>query len=223
MPGQRLLNLAFGPEFPPFRPIRTQDDEQDQFLSWKTANMTDYTPALDKIRDQVVRAWKLIEARELARQKAERWAELARLDKDKTLRQSLSAQPDAQVIEPDPFTWLTQGSAAFDASTLPPVRLSPVAQLNNVGPEFMQKVFSLEEGGIGVAWNFPQSVMYVIQLKKFEESLAVLHARFMSYNFDRYGAAGADLGERIQQRWLAIMQSEQGLRWERPPHQAPLR
>lgn len=223
MPGQRLLNLAFGPAFPPFRPVRTVDDNQDQFLSWKTANMSEFTPPLDQIRAEVVRAWKLIEAREPARKKAEAWADMARLEKDKTLRQTLSAQPGVEVIEPDPFTWMTQGSAAFDSSNLQAARLTPIAQLNNVGPEFMRKVFSLQEGEIGVAWNFPQSVMYVIQLKKFEESEAVLHARFMSYNFERYGAAGMELGERIQSNWIGRMQNEQGMRWERQPRPAPTR
>jgi hypothetical protein len=84
-------------------------------------------------------------------------------------------------------------------------------------------VFSLKEGEIGVAWNFPQSVMYVIQLKKFEESEAVLHARFMSYNFERYGAAGMELGERIQSNWIGRMQTEQGMKWERQPRPAPTR
>lgn len=218
MPGQRFLNLTFGPTFPVFRPVRSTDDDQNQFLAWKTANMPDYTPPLDKIRGDVVRAWKLIEAREFVRKRAESLADRARQDKDKTMRQTLSAEPGVEVVEPDPFTWLTLGSVPFDMSNMQAARLTPIVQLNNTGPEFMQKVFSLKEGEIGVAWNFPQSVMYVIQLKKFEESEAVLHARFMSYNFERYAAAGLDLSEKMQQRWLGMIQAEQGLKWERPPH-----
>ncbi len=220
MRGQAFLTLTFSPTFPVFRLVRTTDDDQNQFLAWKTANMADYTPPLDKIRGDVVRAWKLIEAREFVRKRAESLADRARQDKDKTMRQTLSAEPGVEVIEPDPFTWLTTGSVPFDMSNMQAARLTPITQLNNAGPEFMQKVFSLKEGEIGVAWNFPQSVMYVIQLKKFEESEAVLHARFMSYNFERYAAAGLDLSEKMQQRWLGMIQAEQGLKWERPPHNA---
>jgi len=222
MPGQRLLNVAFAPEFPVFRSLRTQDDDQNQFLSWKTSNIADYTPDLDKIRDQVVRAWKLMEAREPARKKAEQLAERARAATDKTLRQSMTGEPGVEVIEPDPFTWLTQGSATSDGSQQAP-RLTPIPKLNNAGPEIMRKVFAMKEGEIGVAWNFPQNVMYVIQLKKFEESESVLHARFMSYNFDRYGSAGMELGERVQQGWLGTIQNQQGLRWLRQPHQPTAR
>jgi hypothetical protein len=222
MPGKSLLNLAFAPEFPVFRAVRTQDDEQNQFLSWKTSNIADFTPPLDKIRDQVVRSWKLMEAREPARKKAEQLAERARAATDKTLRQSMTGEPGVEVIEPDPFTWLTQGSATFDGSQQPP-RLTPIPKLNNAGPEFMRKVFAMKEGDIGVAWNFPQNVMYVVQLKKFEESESVLHARFMSYNFDRYASAGMELSERVQQGWLGTLQNQQGLRWLRQPHQPSAR
>jgi hypothetical protein len=192
-------------------------------LVWKTAFIAAYTPPLDKIRDQVVQAWKLIEARELVRKRAEQLAELARQDSSQPLRQTLGAQPGIEVIETQPFTWMTQGNVAFDFGAQQPTRLSSVDELSQIGPEFMQKVFSMKVGEIGVAWNHPQSVMYAFQLKELEPSLDVLHARFMSYSFDRYAGAGSETADQIRTGWLFRIMAANGLRWVRPARQPSAR
>src|SRR6185436_10073961 len=54
-----------------------QDDEGNHYLFWKTQEVEETVPTLDHVRDDVVRTWKMMQARELALKQAQEYAEQA--------------------------------------------------------------------------------------------------------------------------------------------------
>ncbi len=58
---------AFADSLPLYKPTAVQDPAGNGYLFWKTKQEPAYVPALDAIRDKVAKAWKMIQARDLAR------------------------------------------------------------------------------------------------------------------------------------------------------------
>jgi hypothetical protein len=73
------------------------------------------------------------------------------------LKELVGNKKDIQVVQPPKFTWLTM-------SLLTEMRpkISEVGDLTHIGPEFMQKVFSLSKDQTAVATNIPKSEIYVV-------------------------------------------------------------
>jgi hypothetical protein len=144
IPGQGrqvpFVAFAFADNLPEYRAEMTQDSENNFYLFWKTSEEPAYVPPLDEIRGEVVQAWKLNKARELAKKRAEEYAEQARTQK-KSLAELFGSQPDTKVIEPAPFSWLTLGSVPMQPGAEP--RLSEVDGVDQAGPAFMEAVFGL--------------------------------------------------------------------------------
>ena len=67
-----FADFAYSDGLPTYRPTRVDDNEGNEYLFWKTKEQAAYVPTLDQIRDKVVLAWKMIEARELATQTGRR-------------------------------------------------------------------------------------------------------------------------------------------------------
>ncbi|QDT06377.1 hypothetical protein K227x_47860 [Rubripirellula lacrimiformis] len=159
------------PKQPLFSPVRTADDQSGKiYVTWKTEETEAYTPTLDQVRDEVVMAIRLDEARKLATEAA---TELA--------KKAEAGKPLAEVVPADkkdnfkeglgPFTWMD--SFGFQGATI-----GNVPELDSVGDKFMKAVFQTEEGKVGVAPNQPGRVIYVVEPTKFDPSIEELRRQF---------------------------------------------
>jgi hypothetical protein len=206
-----------------FMPERSQDSDGNQYLFWKTQDDPDRVPSLDDedVQAEVLRAWKMIEARKLARQSAEALrSEAARAKRP--LKEVFADRPELKVIRPEPFAWLTTGHVPTESLAagmwLTP-RLSPVdKQIPAPGTEFMQTVFDMSAGDVGVAMNQPQTAAYVIHLVAFTPSEQELQKVFEEDDpFYQIRELALDDQKRIDQAWQEEMMKAAGFKWQIKP------
>ena len=82
------------------------------------------------------------------------------------------------------------------------------------GDDFMQAVFGLDVGGVGVAPNAPKSEYYVVRLIESNPAPEALWAMFVSEHYFVYmGAAIADQGS-LYEAWLDGIKSASGFAWD---------
>jgi chemotaxis protein histidine kinase CheA len=155
-----------------FSPIRTADDPAGKiYISWKIEETEAYTPSLDEVRDEVVMALRMKEARVLATEAAQAIAKEAN-ESGKSLADLVPEGKTDNIVEiEEPFSWLD--SFGFSGATI-----GNVPQLDSVGTEFMKSVFSTDPGKFSVALNAPQRVVYVVSPKEFKPSIDELQAQF---------------------------------------------
>ncbi len=209
---QRWIDMVFSPEFPRWRPLVTRDVAGNRYLSWKTEERPEFTPPLADIRPEVERVCRLIEARPLARKRAEQIVADAA---GKPLAEAVAGQGSLEATTAGPFTWLTRGTAPFGSVPM----LSDPDGVQMAGEEFMQAVFSLEPGGTAVAFNEPQTVCYAIKLVSLEPDAAALQQRFLDAASDPRRLATVAEGDvrAAYARWLEDVSRRQGVEWKRPP------
>jgi len=146
------------------------------FIYWREQVVPEQVPPLNDVREEVVRAWKLQQALPLARAQAERMAKQA-AEAARPLAE-VFADNAAKVITTNPFTWMTLGALPGSMRREPP-RLSVVTgkttggegvTIAGAGQDFMQAVFDLDVGQVGVAVNQPQKFVYVVRVLTVEPS-----------------------------------------------------
>ena len=167
--GQRLFesNLLY-------QPMRADSQLRNKsYAYWKTVDADPKVPELDEVRDEVVKAWKLDQARPLARKRAEELAKQARTN-PKDLSAALSGQtvtgkPDGTAVavrQSGKFSWLTtpRNVPQFDFNSAGRVQLSTIDAVPGANYEFMETVFEkLQPEEIGVAANQDRTAFYVVQ------------------------------------------------------------
>lgn len=156
---------------PLFAAIRTADDQQGKiYVSWKVDETEARTPTLDEAREDVIMAIRMQEARELAKQAAQKVADAAAESGD--LAAEVPEDQKSNFYEGlGPFTWMN--SFGFQGATM-----GNVPELDSVGNEFMRATFTTEIEKLAVAPNEPQRVFYVIQPTKFEPTIEELQEQF---------------------------------------------
>ena len=207
-------------KLPDFLPRLASDLAGDQYLFWKTKETEEKIPEwTDKgVRQQVLAAWKLEQARSVARKDAERQARIARQSKQ-PLEKVLAKRPQVHVFQTDPFTWLTEGSIPSSMSNAPP-EISPIHATGGEdavqmpGNGFMQAVFHHDRGEVGVAMNQPETTVYVFRVT--EMSPASWEA-FIGEGANPYGLRRVgDLDkQQVVQAWFKSIQDHAGWKWER--------
>ena len=201
---------------PTHRPAISQDHENNLYLFWKLEEVDERVPELDEpeVRERVVRAWKTVQARTLAEQEAERLAAKAR-EAGQALRAVFPDRAEAaEIVESDPFSWLTYGGIHPLMAQGRPPRISEVRGVTMPGDDFMQAVFGLDVGGVGVAPNAPKSEYYVVRLIESNPAPEALWAMFVSEHYFVYmGAAIADQGS-LYEAWLDGIKSASGFAWD---------
>ncbi len=216
VPGQGrqipFVQFAFAENLPEYRAEMDQDGENNFYLFWKTSEEPAYVPPLDEIRSEVVQAWKLNKARELAKKRGGEYAEQARTQK-KSLAELFGSQPNMKVSEPVPFSWLTLGNVPLQQGAEP--RLSEVDGVDQAGPDFMRMVFGLSAGGVGVAFNQPKDIVYVVRAIEFEPSEEQLRDEFARENPMRYLSAAREDQRAIYRNWIEDLKSDADVRWLR--------
>lgn len=203
----------------PFKPTRAVDLERRMYLFWKVDDQGPRVPKFEELRGEVLHTWKLVQARGLAQQRAEQLAASARKS-GQSLAGTFADRPDIKVLNPKPFSWLAT-FGALSTEEQPAYFLSGVEGVDAPGEEFMRAVFSLPEGGVGVAFNAPKTMAYVIRIEQFAPAEVVLWEGFQVDRFAAYlSAASRDQWE-MMRAWRDSFRSAAGLEWERPPAAQP--
>ena len=80
------------------------------------------------------------------------------------MKEVFAQDKDLPVTEAGPFSWLTRPNVPVSMMQQPPqIQYPDVPGVLNAGEEFMETTFALEAGEVGVAFNHPQSIVFVIQ------------------------------------------------------------
>lgn len=205
------------------------------FVFWKTDDQPDHIPKWEDsgVQDEVLRVWKLTEARKLAQSAADDLK--AESQKKENAGKSLKELPagkrkDCTVLEPRPFSSLRQMfgqlqlGVGFDSE-------QKAFGLEKVGVPFMEKVFSIAANHVDVATNQPKTKIYVIRPIKFTP-FKELWSDFMedAENWTIYRrptpnemtdpTAGlrlmiAEQQGRVSQAWLEKVKADAGLEWKK--------
>ncbi|MEX2091407.1 MAG: hypothetical protein WD971_01955, partial [Pirellulales bacterium] len=155
----RFCNAIFARDFELYQPIATYDLDANRYLAMKTQDIPGKVPTLDEVRDQVVRAWKLRKAGELALKRAEDLAKQAQY-KGGTLADAFADDSSIKIAKTDPFAYLTIGTVSRDTQQVQSFRLSEPDGIVAAGPKFMEKVFNLKDGEVAAAPNHDNSIVY---------------------------------------------------------------
>jgi hypothetical protein len=214
---QRWIEQMFGSGSLSMRPIRSRDMEGNRYLSWRTEDQPEYTPTFEAARPGVERAWRIVEARALARQRAQEIAKLADT-KGQALEAVLGDLPAAgsgakpAATKVGPFSWLTAGPGG-------PPEVTEPAGISMPGDEFMRAVFALDPGRAAVAFNEPQTVCYVVRLVSTEPPTAELQERFLTQRSDRQsiGMVAQREGSAAFRDMLEQLEKRHRIEWKRPP------
>jgi hypothetical protein len=191
--------------------------ERSRYLFWKVKDSKEKVLEFDDpgVREKVLRAWKMVEARKLAIKAAENLGDQAR-KAGLSLSNTFIERPDINVIVAGPFSWMTYGNVPQGTPRTPP-RLSQVKGVEMAGPDFMRAVFGMKKGQIGVAMNHPKTIAYVVRVNEINPPQKVLWAQFEVDNYGDYAEVAADDQGRMFRAWQEELQEEAGLEWVRPP------
>lgn len=157
-----LVNYAFSGQLDLFQAVLAEGDDGNKYIAWKIGEKEEEVPELAEVKEQVIQAWKMIEARKLAEAEAKRIAEKAK-SKKLPLDKALGDDKDLSVLFSQPFSWTTRGNVSqfdFNAQS----RLSEINGIVGADNEFMKKIFRMKEGEIEVIENYPKTVYYVVRL-----------------------------------------------------------
>ncbi|MCR9297034.1 MAG: hypothetical protein NXI32_30395, partial [bacterium] len=229
-----VANVMMTPATELYRPARSTYFDQAalaagempeflQYLLWKTTEKEAYIPDLDEVREEVVEAWKRIQARQLAENAARDLA-----DKVRTVLPSATQTPSesdaasevadawadalsetdrALVIETEPFTWMNR-LGEF-------ITTSPVNKLDRVGAEFMRQVFSTRVGQVAVAPNANRNIYYVFRVTDLAPSDPDLQARFEADPIKSGPRRIAfEESQRLFASWVENLQQDMELEWQ---------
>ena len=214
--GARVLLSAYQSPVK-FRPAVAFDGDAC-YLYWKSEDEKEYTPKFEDARKDILRVWKLIHARSFAKKAAEALAAEANRA-DKPLKTLFAKRPELRVLEPAKFSWMTLGNVAFRTSQ--GAEICPVTDVPMAGEDFMKTVFRLEPGKVGVAFNAPQTIVYVVRPSQFVPPYEVRWAMFPTDDFGNYAPIGLEDRNRTIQAWLKELQTSAGFEWaagRKPDH-----
>ena len=214
----RWIDLMFGDDATLLRPVATRDVAGNRYLSWKTEELPPFVPSFESARADVERAWRIVEARPLARKLAEEVATAAGGGPLGAVVAEKFASRGLETVSVGPFTWLGRPAATFGAAPT----LSQPEGLSMPGEEFMQAVFALEPGGTAVAFNEPRTVCYVIRLVEYRPDETALRERFLDASTDerRLLEIARQEESRAVSRWIEEIERRYALDWKRPPRRS---
>ncbi|MEM6331038.1 MAG: hypothetical protein AAF790_12405, partial [Planctomycetota bacterium] len=204
--------VASGELVKPNEPFVTYDAFSNGYIVVVVSDTPRSEPELADVREEVVRAWKLDKAAELALKRAQEIAEQAQPE-GLSLRDFLAGEPGVSVAETDPFAWYTELPAAPFARRVQ-IRLSEPVPLEAVGPAFMEEVFSLAPGKFGAALNHDRSVAYVVRVAQRQATRSELRQQFLETSFLSQQYGFDEVYRRRVNAALAIdLVGEDGLTW----------
>jgi hypothetical protein len=193
-----------------------KDLEGNRYLAWKIEGKEAYVPELSEVRDEVVQSWKMIQARDLARKRAQALVGKAR-EAGKPLAEAFGAGEGVRATTTPAFSWLSRGADLGMFGSQAPATLSEVEGVQDAGPDFMREVFSLSVGDVGLAMNQPQTICYVIRLDSLNPSREVLRNLFMIDAYSMYESAASEDRNDTIRAWVKGIETEAHLEWKQRP------
>ena len=205
--------------------------ERTEYLFWITKYSEPRIPSYDEegMAEQVEARWRMIEARPLAKQKADELAEAAK-KAEGSFVEYFTAHPNDDVktmTGTEFFTWMTSNyfnvsiGEVCEAGVMPGESLRDNVVLKNLGNDFMQTVYNLEPGQVTVAHNEPQDTFYVVRMV---EVVPTEDAAFDAFALDtpdrKYQyrqAAMQDRARKLQQGALKKVTEEAKFVWKVKP------
>lgn len=191
-----------------YEPVELSDLLDRYFLAWKTEDVAPEVPPLAKIRDEVVRAYKLEQALPLARKAADALAEEAR-KAGGDLRQAAGTRQvqvttSTSKLQPTPPFYAQLGMYV-------PPRPNDLPPLIDVGDEVREAAFGLDAAAVAVAANQSRSIVYVLGTNNripasFETFYAPYGERLLLSNEARKEAEQKQVME-----WMATLRKAAGL------------
>ena len=179
------------PYQPVFSPLSTRDFNGSRYTSWKIDDKQAFVPTLGEAREDVVAAWRLIEARKLALAAANKIVEQAGQAPEKTLADLVpeARREDFLNQSIEPFPWMEATFRGMPLSGMPQLAamgmrfadgytIGNVSALNNVGEEFMESVFATAVNGTATALNRDGTVVYVVRPTAFTPAMDILQEQF---------------------------------------------
>jgi hypothetical protein len=191
------------------------DAAGNRYRFLKTGEKDSFVPTFAEAKTEALNAWKTIEARKLVDKRLEELVAEAR-KQQKPLKTVFAKEAD-KIFDPAPFSWLTRSTADVTGRGAPP-RLSEVDGVVDPGEEFLRGVFRLEDdGAVGVTWNNPKTVGYVVQIKSFSPSPHVLRETFLIDPPQDIEMASINDQRRTFRAWLTELEKAANLKWQREP------
>jgi hypothetical protein len=213
-----------------FLPRISTDLAGNQYLFWKTEETAEKVSEWsDKgVREKVLAAWRLEQARSIAEKEAQGLAKTARQSKQ-PLGKALAKRPGMHIYLSDPFSWLTEGSIP-GSNMLPEISQIRVAggaagveeAVQTPGDGFMQAVFHRNRGDLGVAMNQPETIVYVFRIVEMTPANwdVFVHEGSDPYSLSRVFRVYYLDRERVERAWFKSIEEAAGMKWEREPVEA---
>lgn len=225
-PGGNLVSQLFG-----HRDLYVEAEytgDKDRYLAWKSEDQEAKVPALADpwrdpaekltVRDEAIRVWKLMQAREKIRARASELLAEAQKAR-KPLTELFANRPEVKLGTTPPFSWL---SGDFDANFrgMNNWHTSEAGDVVDPGDAFMAAVFGLQEpGDVALAFNQPQTMCYVVRLTKaFEPTRETLQAELLRPGSRQQADVVSQEAYGKEYRgWVEEQLAAAGLKWTHEP------
>ena len=224
-----FVEFAFGTDCPLYRTSMSEDLDGNRYIFWKLDESEERVPEFDDpgVRDRVLEAWRTIEAREPARAEAERLAAEAS-EAGLPLAEVFAGEPGREVVATEPFSWMTYGAIPAWWARMPP-RISQIKPsmsgnaetaeadedaIEMPGNDFMREVCGLGKGEVGVAFNHPEKIAYVVRVTDVNPMPEVMQKLFLSADYNGYALVGTYDRYDAMQAWVDQIKSEAGFEWD---------
>ncbi|QDT68335.1 periplasmic folding chaperone [Planctomycetes bacterium MalM25] len=205
-----------------YQPFVSYDIDGNRYICLITERYEGETPKLEDVREQVVAAWKRVQAAELSEKKAEEVAaqitESGKTIADYFAQADEPLVPVADVQETDTFSLLSLGRIAPNARQVP-LRLSQPEPLVAAGPELLEAAFGIEPGEVIAHLNHDHSIAYLLRIAQRIGTEDELRSNFIR-DGDRWVGAGPLMQARAQNKISALLGDlleGSGLDWTRLP------
>jgi hypothetical protein len=208
--GRRFAAEMFEPKTSLFEPVEFADRLGRRYLVRKVDDQAPRVPPLEEIRPEVVLAWKMEQARPIAKKAAEDYAAAVRKDGGTIKEENVAGRP---VIKTDPIVRLQQTDIPMPDRILPSGAPTPteIPALPNAGEALRDAYFGLEEHSVAVAPNEPRTVYYVLTLdRRLPATFASLYAPNGDYIRFQREAQNQAYQER-DEHWMDHLRKQAGL------------
>jgi hypothetical protein len=216
--GEPLRQMVFRSEIELYQPISTFDVDNNRYLVVKVGDTPGRVPELSEVRDEVVHAWKLQKAADLAQKHAEEVAAKIQ-EAGSTLADYFADNSSVFVQQTDPFASLTIGDVPRPGMVL--FRLSEPSGVVAAGPDFMRTVFELGSGQVRAVLNHDRSVSYIVRVVTHLDTPEQLRTAYLGEADQWYGLATMNMLH-VQEAAATLGSSfheAAGVDWLRPADQ----
>jgi hypothetical protein len=201
----------------PFQAVEAMGFLRDmRYVVWVEQDQPAKAAERKDVEDDIVRAWKMQQAFDLAKAEATRLADEAK-GKD-GLRQAFPGGVDkaSAILDPAPFSWLTSGFMPGNMGAQ--LRISEVPEVPYAGEDFMQTIMDLQPGEVGVTYDQPHKHVFVVRMVSQTPEEDVLRRMFLVQGLNNQAVMQQIRNARMLElnQWLANVQDEMQVKWNRP-------